>query len=116
MFISLLVFGTGRASPTNGYAHLLSRHMIVAMVLGLAQLVSVVYSFIRLLLLVPLLRLPRPAAYFDRADLMARELPLFLYGTFTLYDYWGTIFVHVLIAVALSTLTSSKSMLRACAE
>ena len=103
LFISLLVFGTGRASPTNGYAHLLSRHMIVAMVLGLAQLVSALYSFVRLLLLVPLLRLPRPAAYFDRTDLMARELPLYFYGTFIFfYDFWGAIFVHVLIAVALN--------------
>jgi len=102
LFISLLVFGTGRASPTNGYAHLLSRHMIVAMVLGLVQLISAFYAFLRLILLVPLLRLPRPAAYFDRTDLMARELPFVLYGTITLYDFWGTIFVHVLIAVALN--------------
>ena len=102
LLISLLVFGTGRASPTNGYAHLLSRHMIVAMVLGLAQLVSALYSFMRLLLLVPLLRLPRPAAYFDRTDSMARELPLYFYGPFLFYDFWATIFVHVLIAVALN--------------
>ena len=103
VFISLLVFGTGRASPTNGYVKLLSRHMIVAMVLGLAQLISAVYSFLRLLLLVPLLRLPRPAAYFDRTDLMARELPLYFYGPyFIFYDFWGTIFVHVLIAIALN--------------
>eukprot|EP00900_Chrysochromulina_parva_P014567 jgi/Chrpa1/23110/Chrysochromulina_OHIO_Genome00005157-RA len=102
LFISLLVFGTGRASPTNGYAHLLSRHMIVAMMLGLAQLVSALYAFVRLLLLVPLLRLPRPAAYFDRTDSMARELPLYFYGPFLFYDFWATIFVYVLIAVALN--------------
>jgi hypothetical protein len=102
LFISLLVFGTGRASPTNGYAHLLSRHMIVAMMLGLVQLISAFYAFMRLLLLVPLLRLPRPAVYFDQTDLMARELPLYFYGTFTLFDFWGAMFVHVLIAVALN--------------
>jgi hypothetical protein len=102
VFISLLVFGTGRASPTNGYAHLLSRHMIVAMVLGLVQLISAFYAFLRLILLVPLLRLPRPAAYFDRTDLMARELPLYFYGPFLFYDFWATIFVYVLIAVALN--------------
>jgi hypothetical protein len=102
VFISLLVFGTGRASPTNGYAHLLSRHMIVAMMLSLAQLVSALYAFMRLLLLVPLLRLPRPAAYFDRTDSMARELPLYFYGPFLFYDFWATIFVYVLIAVALN--------------
>ena len=114
LFISLIVFGTGRASPTNGYVKLLSRHMLVAMMLGLAQLISAVYSFLRLLLLVPLLRLPRPAAYFDRTDLMARELPLYLYGIFTFYDFWGTIFVHVLIAVALNFdfLKTSASRLR----
>jgi hypothetical protein len=114
VFISLLVFGTGRASSTNGYAKLLSRHMLVAMVLGLAQLVSALYAFMRLLLLVPLLRLPRPSAYFDRTDLMARELPFVFYGTITFYDFWGAIFVHVLIAVALNFdfLKTSASRLR----
>ena len=117
LFISLLVFGTGRASPTNGYAKLLSRHMLVAMMLGLAQLLSAFYAFMRLLLLVPLLRLPRPAAYFDRTDLMVgRELPLVpgSYGTFANYDFWVTILVHVLIAVALNFdfLKTSASRLR----
>ena len=102
LLISVLVFGTGRASANNGYAQLLSRHMLVAMVLGLAQLVWAFYSFMRLLLIVPMLRLPRPAAYFDRADSMARELPLYFYGTFTFYDFWGCIFVHVIIAVLLN--------------
>jgi hypothetical protein len=76
--------------------------VLVAMVLGFAQLVSAFYSFLRLLLLVPLLRLPRPAAYFDRPELMARELPFFLYGTATDFDFWLAIFVHVLIAIALN--------------
>jgi len=102
LLISLLVFGTGRASANNGYAQLLTRHMLVAMVLGLAQLAWAFYSFMRLLLNVPMLRLPRPAAYFDRTDSMARELPLYFYGTFTFYDFWGSIFVHVLIAVLLN--------------
>ncbi|KOO30476.1 trafficking protein particle complex 8 [Chrysochromulina tobinii] len=72
------------------------------MALGFAQLVSAFYSFLRLLLLVPLLRLPRPAAYFDRPELMARELPFFLYGSSTDFDFWLAIFVHVLIAIALN--------------
>ena len=102
ILISLLVFGTGRATADKNYAQLLSRHVLVAMVLGFAQLVSAFYSFLRLLLLVPLLRLPRPAAYFDRPELMARELPFFLYGTATDFDFWLAIFVHVLIAIALN--------------
>ena len=102
LLVSVLVFGTGRASADKGYAQLLSRHMLVAMVLGFAQLVSAIYSFLRLLLLVPLLRLPRPAAYFDRPDLIVRELPFFLYGRSTDFDFWLAIFVHVLIAIALN--------------
>ena len=100
---SLLVFGTGRASLKNGYAQLLSKHMLVAIVLGLGQLMSASYSLMRLLLLVPMLRLPRPAAYFDENGLMSLEQPLYCYGnTCTLYDFGGTIFVHVLIALALN--------------
>ena len=100
---SLLVFGTGRASLKNGYAQLLSKHMLVAMVLGLGQLMFACYSLMRLLLLVPMLRLPRPAAYFDEKGLMSLELPLYCYGnTCTLYDFGGTILVHVLIAIALN--------------
>jgi len=102
ILISLLVFGTGRATADRNYAQLLSRHVLVAMALGFAQLVSAFYSFLRLLLLVPLLRLPRPAAYFDRPELMARELPFFLYGSSTDFDFWLAIFVHVLIAIALN--------------
>ena len=99
---SLLVFGTGRASQKNGYAQLLSKHMLVAMVLGLGQLMSACYSLMRLLTLVPMLRLPRPAAYFDDKGLMYWELPFFCYDTCTLNYYWVSIFVHVLIAVALN--------------
>ena len=99
---SLLVFGTGRASLKNGYAQLLSKHMLVAMVLGLGQLMSACYSLVRLLTLVPMLRLPRPAAYFDDKGLMYWELPFFCYDTCTLNYYWVSIFVHVLIAVALN--------------
>ena len=99
---SLLVFGTGRASLKNGYAQLLSKHMLVAMVLGLGQLMSACYSLMRLLTLVPMLRLPRPAAYFDEKELMYWELPLFCYDTCTLNYYWISIFVHVLIAVSLN--------------
>ena len=99
---SLLVFGTGRASQKNGYTQLLSKHMLVAMVLGLGQLMSACYSLVRLLTLVPMLRLPRPAAYFDDKGLMYWELPFFCYDTCTLNYYWVSIFVHVLIAVALN--------------
>ena len=99
---SLLVFGTGRASLKNGYTQLLSKHMLVAMVLGLGQLMSACYSLVRLLTLVPMLRLPRPAAYFDDKGLMYWELPFFCYDTCTLNYYWVSIFVHVLIAVALN--------------
>jgi hypothetical protein len=49
-----------------------------------------------------MLRLPRPAAYFDEKGLMYWELPLFCYDTCTLNYYWVSIFVHVLIAVALN--------------
>ena len=81
MLGSLLVFGTGRASASNGYAQLLSKHMLFAIVLALGQLMSACYALMRLLLLVPMLRLPRPAAYFDEKGLITRELPLYCYGT-----------------------------------
>ena len=48
---SLVIFGTGRASADNGYEHLLSRHMLVAMVLFLVTLILTLYSFMRLLIL-----------------------------------------------------------------
>ena len=99
---SLLVFGTGRASLKNSYAQLLSKHMLVAMVLGLGQLMIACFSLVRLLTLVPMLRLPRPAAYFDEKRLMYWELPFFCYDTCTINYYWVSIFVHVLIAVALN--------------
>jgi hypothetical protein len=103
MLGSLLVFGTGRASASNGYAQLLSKHMLFAIVLALGQLMSACYALMRLLLLVPMLRLPRPAAYFDEKGLITRELPLYCYGTTCSdYDYAGTIFVHVVIALALN--------------
>jgi hypothetical protein len=99
---SLLVFGTGRASLKNS-AQLLSKHMLVAMVLGLGQSMSAFYSLMRLSLLVPKLGLPRPAAYFDKTGLMSLELPLYCYGnTCTYYDFGGTIIVHVLIVVVLN--------------
>ena len=103
MLGSLLVFGTGRASASNGYAQLLSKHMLFAIVLALGQLMSACYALMRLLLLVPMLRLPRPAAYFDEKGLITRELPLYCYGTTCSdFDYAGTIFVHVIIALALN--------------
>jgi hypothetical protein len=103
LLISLLVFGTGRANPNDDYAHLLSRHMLVAMVLGLGQTMNTVYAFVRLLLIVPLLRLPRPAAYFDEKGLMDLELPLYCHGSAcNLYDFSATMLVHVLIFIVVN--------------
>jgi hypothetical protein len=56
--ISILILGTGRARADDNYSHLLSRHMLVAMVLGLVSLIMTLYSFMRLLILV--LRLSAP--------------------------------------------------------
>ena len=80
--ISILILGTGRArADDDGNSHLLSRHMLVAMVLGLVSLIMTLFSFMRLLILVLRLSAPRPAAYFDRTDLMNKyELPLTCYG------------------------------------
>ena len=103
LLISLLVFGTGRANPNDDYAHLLSPHMLVAMVLGLGQTMNTLYAFMRLLLIVPLLRLPRPAAYFDEKGVMDLELPLYCHGSVCNYaDYFGTMLVHVLIFIVIN--------------
>jgi hypothetical protein len=77
--------------------------MLVAMVLGLGQTMNTFYALMRLLLIVPLLRLPRPAAYFDEKGLMDLELPLYCHGSVcNLYDYFGTMLVHVLIFVVVN--------------
>ena len=103
LLISLLVFGTGRANPNNDYAHLLSPHMLVAMVLGLGQTMNTVYAFVRLLLIVPLLRLPRPAAYFDEKGVMDLELPLYCHGSAcNLADFYATMLGHVLIFIVVN--------------
>ena len=103
LLISLLVFGTGRANPNNDYAHLLSPHMLVAMVLALGQTMNTVYAFVRLLLIVPLLRLPRPAAYFDEKGMMDLELPLYCHGSVcNLADFYATMLGHVLIFIVVN--------------
>ena len=98
--ISLFIFGTGRASADDGYEHLLAPHILVAMVLGLASLILTLFSFMRLLIIVQRLSVPRPAAYFDRTDLMNKyELPLTCYGEcapFLLYGKFALYFLFVL--------------------
>ena len=99
--ISLVIFGTGRASADNGYEHLLSRHMLVAMVLFLVTLIMTLYSFLRLLIIVQRLSVPRPAAYFDRTDLMNKyELPLTCYGECAFILFYSRYVLYFLIALA----------------
>ncbi len=98
--VSMFLLGTGRLRANNGYSHLFSRHMIVGMLLCLVQLMNMIFSCMRLLLLVPRLQTPRQAAYFEREDSMVEELPLFCYSSDCLMIHqWGTICLHVLIAV-----------------
>jgi hypothetical protein len=104
-FFSLILLGTGRlrANKASGYSHLFSRHMIVAMLLGLVQLMNMIFSCMRLLLIVPRLQSPRQAAYFDREDSMVEELPLFCYSSDCIfYQLWGTVCLDGLIAIALN--------------
>jgi hypothetical protein len=101
--VSMLLFGTGRARADQGYSHMFSRHMLFAMLLGLAQLSNTFFSFARLLLIVPLLRLPRPGTYFDRTDLFTKELPLTCYGyVCDQLIYWGFLALYVIITFALN--------------
>ena len=103
LVVSLHLLGTGRLRANNGYSNLFSRHMIVAMLLGLVQLMSMIFSCMRLLLIVPRLQSPRQAAYFERVDSMAEELPLFCYSNDCIfYQLWGTVCLDGLIAVALN--------------
>jgi hypothetical protein len=106
LLVSMLLFGTGRARADqgfSGYSHMFSRHMLFAMLLGLAQLSNTFFSFARLLLIVPLLRLPRPGTYFDRTDLLTKELPLTCYGNVCdLLIYWGFLALYVIITFALN--------------
>jgi hypothetical protein len=104
-FFSLILLGTGRlrANKASGYSHLFSRHMIVAMLLGLVQLMNMIFSCMRLLLIVPRLQSPRQAAYFDREDSMVEELPLFCYSSDCIgIHLWGTVCLHALIAVVVN--------------
>jgi hypothetical protein len=103
LVVSLHLLGTGRLRADNGYSHLFSRHMIVALLLGLVQLMSMIFSCMRLLLIVPRLQSPRQAAYFDREDSMVEELPLFCYSSDCIfYQLWGTVCLDGLIAIALN--------------
>ena len=102
--ISIIILGTGRASADDdGNSHLLSRHMLVAMVLGLVSLIMTLFSFMRLLLTVLRLSAPRPAAYFDRTDLMYKyELPLTCYGECGTVWYCCKYLLYLLILFALN--------------
>jgi hypothetical protein len=103
LLVSMLLFGTGRARADQGYSHMFSRHMLFAMLLGIAQLSITFFSFARLLLIVPLLRLPRPGTYFDRTDLLTKELPLTCYGyVCDQLIYWGFVALYVIITFALN--------------
>ena len=100
---SLFLLGTGRIRADNGYSHLFSRHMIVGMLLCLVQLMNMIFSCMRLLLIVPRLQSPRQAAYFVREDSMEEELPLFCYSSDCIfYHLWGTVCLYVLIIVVLN--------------
>jgi hypothetical protein len=101
--ISILILGTGRARPDDNYSHLLSRHMLVAMVLGLVSLIMTLFSFMRLLILVLRLSAPRPAPYFDRTDLMNKyELPLTCYGECGTVWFCCKYLLYFLILLALN--------------
>jgi len=103
LIISILIFGTGRALAEDGYSHLLSRHMLVAILLGLASLILTLFSFVRLLILVLRLSSPRPAAYFDRTDLMNKyELPLTCYGNCNSICFHAQLALYFLILFALN--------------
>eukprot|EP00900_Chrysochromulina_parva_P009808 jgi/Chrpa1/18829/Chrysochromulina_OHIO_Genome00026532-RA len=98
--VSLFLQGTGRLRTDNGYSHLFSRHMIFGMLLCLVQLMNMIFSCMRLLLIVPRLQSPRQAAYFHREDSMVEELPLFCYSSDCIfYHLWGTVCLHALIAI-----------------
>ena len=97
------IFGTGRARADDGYSHLLSRHMLVAMVLGVVQLIATLFSFMRLIIVVIRLSVPRPAAYFDRTDVMTKyELPLTCYGECGSIKVWSKYVLYGLILFALN--------------
>jgi hypothetical protein len=101
--ISILILGTGRARANDGYSHLLSRHMLVAMVIGLVSLIVTLFSFMRLLLIGLRLSAPRPAAYFDRTDLMNKyELPLSCYGECVDVKFYCSLLLYLLILLALN--------------
>ena len=97
------IFGTGRARADDGYSHLLSRHMLVAMVLGVVQLIATLFSFMRLIIVVIRLSVPRPAAYFDRTDVMTKyELPLTCYGECGSIKVWSKYVLYGLILFTLN--------------
>ena len=104
LIISILILGTGRVRAVNGYSHLLSPHMLVAILLGLVSLIMTLFSFMRLLLLVLRLSVPRPAPYFDRTDLMNKyELPLTCYGEcVSIWFYGKNVALLLLILFALN--------------
>ena len=103
LIISILILGTGRARANDGYSHLLSPHMLVAMVLGLVSLIMTLFSFMRLLLIVLRLSVPRPAPYFDRTGLMKKyELPLTCYGDCISIWFYGKIALYLLILFVLN--------------
>ena len=104
LIISILILGTGRARANDGYSDLLSPHMLVAILLGLVSLIMTLFSFMRLLLLVLRLSVPRPAPYFDRADLMnTYEFPLTCYGNcVSIWFYCKNVALLLLILFALN--------------
>ena len=101
--ISFFLFGTGRARADDGYKHLLSPHMLVAFLLGVVQLIATLFSFMRLFIVVIRLSVPRPAAYFDRTDMMTKyELPMTCYGECASFKVWSKYVLYGLILFALN--------------
>ncbi|KOO21952.1 trafficking protein particle complex 8 [Chrysochromulina tobinii] len=71
--------------------------------LTLVTLIMMLYSFVRLLIIVQRLSVPRPAAYFDRTDLMNKyELPLTCYGNCIPIFFYSRYVLYFLIVLAIN--------------
>jgi hypothetical protein len=91
-FVSLILFGTGRARAEDGYSHLFTRHMIVFMGVISAQSILTLYAALRILVSVPQLHQPRPASFFAQTDTMFWELPLTCYSNKHQIHHAGPLF------------------------
>ena len=97
----LILVGTGRARADDGYAHLLSSHLVLAFtIFGMLFLLNV-WNFIFILQTVPRLLQPQPATHFVTDDTMHREIGALFNPSYSAL-WWISLALYTVMMVLLN--------------